>query len=235
MGHHASGGGGLSQADDDAVFPARALDPELIETGRLLFARECRFVAGAMDPAGLPPETLPEVAFAGRSNVGKSSLVNALTGRRMLARVSQTPGRTRQINCFDLGGRLMLADLPGYGYAEASKSLVKQWTALAQRYLRARRTLRRACLLIDARHGLKDLDRELLRLCDAAGLSCQIVLTKADKPRQAELADVLDATAAELAQHPAAHPDIYVTSAQSGRGIAALRAELAALALPTIC
>jgi GTP-binding protein len=214
------------------VFPARAVDAALLEAGRLLFARECRFVAGAVNPASLPSQGLPEVAFAGRSNVGKSSLVNALSGRRMLARTSHTPGRTRQINCFDLGGRLMLVDLPGYGYAEASKTLVKRWTALAQRYLRARATLRRTCLLIDARHGLKEIDRDLLRLCDAAGLSCQIVLTKIDKLRAAELSAMLESTAAALARHPAAHPEIHATSAHTGHGIAALRAALAALALP---
>src|SRR6202008_825585 len=133
------------------IFPARALDPEALEAGRLLFAKECRFVAGAGNPAALPPVSLPEVAFIGRSNVGKSSLVNALTGRRMLARTSRTPGRTQQINFFDLGGRLMLVDLPGFGFAKVSKTKVRGWTGLIFRYLRGRPTLRRVCLLVDAR------------------------------------------------------------------------------------
>src|SRR5271170_3777896 len=141
MGNYASAGRGLTASADD-VFPARDIDAEAIEAGRLLFAKECRFVAGAGDPAALPAETLPEIAFAGRSNVGKSSLVNALTGRRMLARTSNTPGRTRQLNFFDLGGELMLVDLPGYGYAEASKTAIGRWTGLVRRYLRSRAALR---------------------------------------------------------------------------------------------
>ena len=214
------------------LFPAREPEAELVEAGKRLFAQECRFVAGVASSAAMPAETLPEIAFAGRSNVGKSSLVNALTGRRMLARISNTPGRTRQLNFFELGGRLLLVDLPGYGYAEASKALVRDWTALAQRYLRARATLQRVCLLVDARHGIKDLDRGLMRLCDAAGLSYQLVLTKTDKVTAPTLGPILDAVAAELARHPAAHPELHLTSAIEGRGIAALRASVAALALP---
>src|SRR5215471_17402627 len=151
------------------------------EAGRRLFAAEARFIAGASTPSGLPPEGLPEIAFVGRSNVGKSSLVNALTGRRMLARISNTPGRTRQINFFDLGGRLVLVDLPGYGYAEAPKSAVKSWTGLVRHYLQTRAVLRRVCLLIDSRHGIKDIDRPLMRILDTAGVAYQMVLTKADK------------------------------------------------------
>src|SRR6516225_9641715 len=160
------------------IFPPRALDPDLVEVGRRLFSREARFLAGAPTAAAFPRDTLPEIAFAGRSNVGKSSLVNALTGRRTLARTSNTPGRTRQINFFDLDARLMLVDLPGYGYAEAPKIEVRRWTALLRRYLQTRATLRRVCLLIDSRHGIKDVDHPLIVMLDDAGVSYQIVLTK---------------------------------------------------------
>jgi GTP-binding protein len=231
MGDHASGGRGLSEpiADTD-LFPPRVLDAEEVEAGRKLFARECRFVAGAAEEAALPPESLPEIAFVGRSNVGKSSLVNALTGRRMLARISNTPGRTRQLNFFALDDRLMLVDLPGYGYAEASKTAIKGWTRLMQNYLRGRSSLRRVCLLIDSRHGIKDPDRALMGLCDAAGLSYQTVLTKIDKlgPESRVAAGV--SVAAELARHTAAHPEIHLTSAEKRLGIAALRATLAGFA-----
>ena len=234
MGDHASRGRGLSGVAAAAdLFPPREIEPELIEAGRLLFARDCRFVAGSAEAEALPSETLPEVAFLGRSNVGKSSLVNALTGRRMLARTSNTPGRTRQINFFALDGRLMLVDLPGYGYAEASKSAVKAWTRTVQHYLRARSSLRRVCLLIDSRHGLKEPDRPVMQLCDSAGLSYQVLLTKTDKPTRAELAAVAGAVHAELARHSAAHPEIHLTSAEKAHGIAALRATLAGFALPT--
>jgi GTP-binding protein len=175
---------------------------------------------------------LPEIAFVGRSNVGKSSLVNALTGRRTLARISNTPGRTRQINFFDLDGRLMLVDLPGYGYAEASKSAVKSWTSLVRHYLRTRAALRRVCLLIDSRHGIKEVDRPLMRMLDDAGVSYQIVLTKADKAGKGELASVAEQLMAELALHVAAHPEIHLTSALDRRGIAELRETLANFAFP---
>ena len=212
------------------LFPPGAVDPDLIEAGRRLFAREARFIAGAADPGALPPEGLPEIAFAGRSNVGKSSLVNALTGRRMLARTSKTPGRTRQLNFFDLGGELILVDLPGYGYADASKAAIESWTALVRRYLRSRAALRRVCLLIDARHGVKEPDRPVLQMLDQAGISYQIVLTKADKLRAGELTATAERVAAELAAHTAAHPEIHLTSAEEQRGIAALRATLAGFA-----
>ena len=214
------------------IFPPRRVDPDLIESGRRLFAREAHFIAGASEAAALPPERLPEVAFAGRSNVGKSSLINALTGRRMLARTSNTPGRTRQINFFDLGGRLVLVDLPGYGYAEASKTAIKAWTSLLRRYLQARAALRRVCLLIDSRHGLKEADRPLMQALDDAGVSYQIVLTKADKMRDEEQTRVLDQITGELGGHPAAHPEIHLTSAVDRRGIAELHATLADFALP---
>jgi GTP-binding protein len=218
---------GESPAD---LFPPRAVAADLLAAGRRLFAREARFVAGAAEPAALPPETLPEIAFAGRSNVGKSSLVNALTGRRVLARISHTPGRTRQINFFDLGGALMLVDLPGYGYAEASKAAVKRWTGLVRRYLQTRAALRRVCLLIDARHGIKEVDRPLLEMLDRAGISYQIVLTKTDKLGPTALAETAERVTAELASHTAAHPEIHLTSAEQRRGIAALRATLASFA-----
>jgi GTP-binding protein len=198
------------------------------EFGRWLFAQECRFIAGAMKEDALPPPTHPEIAFAGRSNVGKSSLINALTGRKTLARVSITPGRTRQLNFFLLGERLMLVDLPGYGYAKASKSDIKAWTSLAGRYLKGRPNLRRVLLLVDARHGLKEADREMLTMLDEAAVSSQIVLTKSDKCEPEDLARLHRAVAQEGARHGAAHPEIAISSALTGLGIAELRAELAA-------
>jgi GTP-binding protein len=217
------------------TFPQREVNAGLAEAGRRLFAAEARFIAGAPSPSALPPEGLPEIAFVGRSNVGKSSLVNALTGRRTLARISNTPGRTRQINFFDLGGRLMLVDLPGYGYAKAAKSAVKSWTSLVRHYLQTRAALRRVCLLIDSRHGIKEVDRPLMRMLDDAGVSYQVVLTKADKADKAgkgELASVPEQIIAELAPHVAAHPEIHLTSALDRRGIAELRETLADFAFP---
>ncbi|HWB52241.1 MAG TPA: ribosome biogenesis GTP-binding protein YihA/YsxC [Stellaceae bacterium] len=220
----------MADADPADLYPPRAIGAAALEAGRLLFAKECRFVAGAGNAAALPAETLPEIAFIGRSNVGKSSLVNALTGRRMLARTSHTPGRTQQINFFDLGGRLMLVDLPGYGYAAASKGAVRAWTALVTHYLSERTSLRRACLLIDARRGLTAPDNPTLALCDNAALSYQIVLTKTDAVKPAELAATAAAVSAELRRRRAAHPEIHLTSAEKRRGIAALRATLAEFA-----
>jgi GTP-binding protein len=232
MGHHASPGRGLSAAaNEKGVFPPREVEAAAVEEGRLLFAQECRFVAGAASAAALPPGRLPEIAFAGRSNVGKSSLLNALTGRRALARTSDTPGRTRQLNFFELGGRLMLVDLPGYGYAAASKRLVEEWTQLVRHYLGTRAALRRVCLLLDARHGVKEIDRALMTLLDEVAVSYQVVLTKADKLGPQELERVAAGVAAELRTHRAAHPEIHLTSAIEGRGIAQLRAALAAFAL----
>jgi GTP-binding protein len=230
MGDHAPPGRGVTAAAADDLYPPREIDAEALEIGRKLFAREAHFVAGATGPSALPRGGLPEIAFAGRSNVGKSSLVNALTGRRMLARTSKTPGRTRQINFFELGGALALVDLPGYGYAEASKSAIRSWTALVRQYLSSRAALRRVCLLVDSRHGLKESDRLLMSLLDAAGVSYQAVLTKADRPGVDELARIAAATAAELAAHPAAHPEVHLTSAVERRGVAALRATLGGFA-----
>lgn len=206
----------------------RAVDA--VERARRLFAAPCRFIAGAAGPDSLPPETHPEIAFAGRSNVGKSSLINALVGQTRLARVSRTPGRTREINFFDLGGRLCLADLPGYGFAAASRTKTESWTRLTEHYLAERASLRRLCILIDARHGLKPADRTLMGLLDRLGLAYQIVLTKSDKTPAPELARRIAEIAAEIALRPAALAEIIATSARAGAGIAALRTALAALA-----
>jgi GTP-binding protein len=230
MGHHAPPGRSLSAAAVD-VFPPREIEAAAIEKGRRLFARPCRFVAGAATAAGLPHGDLPEVAFAGRSNVGKSSLLNALAGRRALARISDTPGRTRQLNFFELDGRLMLVDLPGYGYAAGSRRLIAEWTRLVRHYLATRAALRRVCLLLDARHGIKEIDREMIALCDELAVSYQIVLAKTDKLGAAELGRIAAGAAAELAGRRAAHPEIHLTSALKGGGIAGLRAGLATFAL----
>ncbi len=205
-------------------------EPAEIETGRKLFVGDVDFVLGVRSMSQLPAGNLPEVAFAGRSNVGKSSLLNALTGRKQLARTSNTPGRTREVNFFDAGGRLMLADLPGYGYARVSKTEVDAWTRLIEDYLRGRVQLRRCCLLIDARHGLKDSDRTAMKMMDQAAQNYQIVLTKCDKIKPGPLKKLIEATAAELATHGAAHPQIMCTSSRDNAGISELRAELAKLA-----
>lgn len=212
--------------------PAVDDDPDdaAMEAGRVLFARECRFVIGVAGLDQLPATDMPEVAFVGRSNVGKSSLLNALTGRHALARTSNQPGRTQQLNFFDLDNRLMLVDLPGYGYASAPKAMVERWTRLLRAYLKGRPVLRRCCLLIDARHGIKDVDREMMKMLDTAAVNYQVILTKADKPGADELARRLDGVNVELSRHPAAHPRVLITSARDGMGIPELRAALAALA-----
>jgi len=211
-------------------------DPEFTSAdlahGEALFREPCIFVKGVVSVADLPKDGRAEVAFAGRSNVGKSSLINALTGRKALARVSVTPGRTRELNFFELGkdGALYLVDLPGYGYARASKTAVKGWTRLIGDYLKGRRELKRVFLLIDARHGLKPNDQETMRLLDEGAVSYQAVLTKADKPKPSELAAVQDKVASDLLKHPAAYPQVLTTSARTGAGLEELRAAIAALA-----
>lgn len=202
----------------------------LVEAGRKLFASECRFVHAAQRLEQLPPAAGPEVAFAGRSNVGKSSLLNALTGRLALARVSQAPGRTRQLNFFDLDGRLMLVDMPGYGYARASRSVKEDWQGLMFDYLRGRPTLRRVLLLLDARIESKPADIAVMELLDRAAVTFQLVLTKADDVKADDLVRKLAAVAALARQHPAAHPEVMVTSSETGQGIEDLRAEIATLA-----
>jgi GTP-binding protein len=207
------------------------LTPEQIAAGESLFARAWQFVKSAPSLDVLPDADRPEVAFAGRSNVGKSSLINALVRRRGLARASNTPGRTQELNYFetpDVG--LYVVDMPGYGYAEAPKSKVEAWTRLVRAYLRGRPTLQRVFLLIDARHGLKRIDLELMELMDEAAVSYQAVLTKADKVKPQHLAEVVAATRAELERHAAAFARLLATSAQTGSGIAELRAEVAGLA-----
>lgn len=201
-----------------------------IEKGRLLFAGPCDFVAGAMKADMLPAPRLTEIAFAGRSNVGKSSLVNALTGRKTLARVSNTPGRTQQLNFFDLAGKLMLVDLPGYGYSQAGKQVAADWTNLAIDFLKGRPNLRRVLLLVDGRHGLKDSDLEIMEIFDASAVVYQVILTKADKVKPEEAAARLAETQAKMSRRVAAHPVVLFTSSEKFLGIIELRAELAALA-----
>lgn len=204
--------------------------PEEIEAARRLFAGPCDFVSGAASIESLPPVTGPEVAFAGRSNVGKSSLVNALTGRRTLARVSAKPGHTRQVNFFDLAHRLLLVDLPGYGFAQVSRSMKETWQDLASAYLRGRPTLVRVCLLIDSRHGVKDSDRETMKNLDSAAVSYQLILTKVDQLKAADVPRAVAAAEAVARRHGAAHPEVLPTSSETGFGIAELRAEIKAVA-----
>ena len=196
----------------------------------MLFARDCRFLMGAVKVDQLPPGDLPEVAFAGRSNVGKSSLINGLTGRNHLARASNEPGRTRELNLFLLDERLRLIDLPGYGWARVERKLAAKFQNLGRQYLRGRASLKRAYLLIDARHGLKDPDGEAMDALDLAAVSYQVVLTKADKLRsETAVADVKARTEAALKKRPAAFPRVAVTSSETGRGLPELRAEIAAV------
>jgi GTP-binding protein len=204
-------------------------EDEARETGRLLFAGPVDFVKGVTAMAGLPPADRVEVCFAGRSNVGKSSLINALTGRKTLARASNTPGRTQEINYFALGEARYLVDLPGYGYAEAPVAVVAKWQALLKQYLAGRQTLRRAFVLVDARHGVKAVDEEILKLLDRSAVTFQAVLTKVDKINRTERAAVIEQVKGALAKHPAAYPEIVVTSSEKGEGIETLRAIIATL------
>ncbi len=204
-----------------------------IEAGRLLFSGSAEFVMGVVDLAGLPPADRLEVCFAGRSNVGKSSLINALTGRAKLARASTEPGRTRELNYFDISeGRLFLVDLPGFGYAQVSKTQVAAWTKLIRAYLRGRPSLRRVFLLVDSRRGLMDTDTEIMDLLDGAAVNYQIILTKVDKVPKPEVEKTASAVSAKLKKRGAAHPVVLQTSSEKGWGIAELRAEIAAFLPP---
>ncbi|MEM7620526.1 MAG: ribosome biogenesis GTP-binding protein YihA/YsxC [Pseudomonadota bacterium] len=211
------------------------LDHEVLErfendelaAGKKLFSMPCEFIKGCVALTHLPLDGRLEVAFAGRSNVGKSSLINALTGRKALARTSNTPGRTRELNYFQLNDNMYLVDMPGYGYARASKDLVQNWTALIQDYLRGRPQLRRVFLLIDARHGLKDSDRSTMELMDRSAVSYQVVLTKVDKLKHADLMTMLSKTAQALTKHPAAHPHLIATSSRKTTGLLELKASVA--------
>jgi GTP-binding protein len=216
----------------EPVDPDRFDDPDSLEVGRKLFAKEATFLRGVAKLDQLPPAGLPEVAFAGRSNVGKSSLINALTGRTSLARTSNTPGRTQEINLFDLGGRLILVDLPGYGFAQAPKEVVERWTRLVFAYLRGRPSLMRVCLLIDARHGPKKVDEEVLDLLGKAAVPFQLVLTKTDLVRKAELEALTLELETRLAKLIGALPQPIVTSSRAREGVDLLRASLAKLARP---
>jgi GTP-binding protein len=199
---------------------------EEIEAARVLFQRQATFVMGAAKIEQLPEPNLPEICFAGRSNVGKSSLINGLVGMHKLARASNEPGRTREVNFFDLDGKLRLVDLPGYGWAKASKTTVKKFQDLGRDYLRGRVTLKRVYLLIDARHGLKSVDTEALEALDMAAVSYQIVLTKADKIKTSEGLEMQEKTLKAISKRPAAFPAVALTSAEKGLGMAELRAEI---------
>lgn len=211
-------------------FPEAQFEPSQLETGRRLFAQQTDFLKGVVALDGLPPADRIEVCFAGRSNVGKSTLINALTGRKGLARASNTPGRTQEINVFTLADAHYLIDLPGYGYANAPLKVVEAWQALLKAYLSGRPNLRRAFVLVDARHGIKPVDEEIMALLDSAAVTFQTVLTKTDKVKEKDRARVLAQVRAKLQAHPAAFPEIVLTSSEKGHGIDTLRAVIATLA-----
>ncbi|HBM59583.1 ribosome biogenesis GTP-binding protein YihA/YsxC [Salipiger marinus] len=212
-------------------FPLAELpDDAATEAARKLFAGEVTFLKGVVAMDGLPPDDRPEVCFAGRSNVGKSSLINALTGRKGLARASNTPGRTQEINFFTLAESHYLVDLPGYGFANAPVAIVEKWQRLLKQYLSGRASLRRAFVLVDARHGIKSVDEEIMTLLDRSAVTFQAVLTKTDKLKASELDKVLDQVRGKLAKHPAAYPELVLTSSEKGDGIPLLRAIIAGLA-----
>lgn len=211
-------------------FPlAEQPDEIMTEKGRKLFAGESTFVKGVVAMSGLPDADRMEVCFAGRSNVGKSSLINALTGTKGLARASNTPGRTQEINYFTQGPELYLVDLPGYGYANAPLPVVEKWQRLLKQYLSGRQTLRRAFVLIDSRHGIKKVDAEIMKLLDSSAVTFQVVMTKADKVKEKDRAAVLLQVREALSKHPAAYPEIVLTSSEKGDGISTLRAIIAGL------
>lgn len=202
-----------------------------LENGRKLFAQNCKFTAGSTLPENLPLETLPEVAFAGRSNSGKSTLINKLTNSTKLARVSKTPGRTKQINFFNLGDRLMLVDLPGYGYAKVAKMEAAAWLELFRHYISKRRVLKLVCLLIDGRHGIKDSDHDIMTVMDKTATNFQVIFTKADETEKEAMKRNIEAGEAALMKHPAAYPKIHVVSSHTGDGIPELRARLSEMAI----
>jgi GTP-binding protein len=215
---------------DRLPFPiADEPDTDSSERGRILFAGETDFLKGVVAMSGLPEADRIEVCFAGRSNVGKSTLINALTGRKALARASNTPGRTQEVNFFTMADSHYLVDLPGYGYANAPLPVVEKWQALLKRYLSGRQNLRRAFVLVDTRHGIKPVDHEIMSLLDSSAVAFQVVLTKADKLRDTALDDILAQVRRELARHPAAFPEMILTSSEKGEGIATLRATIADL------
>jgi GTP-binding protein len=210
-------------------FPETEVSDTALETGRRLFAGEVEFLKGVVAMDGLPPSNRIEVCFAGRSNVGKSSLINAVTGRKAIARASNTPGRTQEINFFTVGENLYLVDLPGYGFANAPVNVKEKWQRLLKAYLSGRPSLRRAFVLIDARHGVKSVDEEILDLLDRSAVTFQCVLTKADKVKAAERDKVLAQVRKALSKHPAAFPEIVVTSSEKALGIDDLRGIIATL------
>lgn len=222
----------MSCPDNTADTAAEGAPHPFLETGRVLFAREVSFMLSGVSLENLPPPGPPEVCFAGRSNVGKSSLINALTNRKGLARASNTPGRTRELNYFNVDERLRLVDLPGYGYARASKVDIAKWTALTRAFLRGRAPLRRVFMLIDSRHGVKPTDIELMDMLDEAAVTYQLIFTKIDKIKEPELRKGIMKAAKVIKKRPAAHPEIIATSSVKKNGLDVLKAEMASLALP---